>query len=159
MKNESREVEAFSAKVRNPERKMEKPLFRLPKMLIDIEDKMVHVVRRLVAVVEEMERAFLSAVEILVKARKFPLILNIVHALSVRAFSDHREMSACNLPEKIVDIAAVLLAENHGRADYCKAVRPVTYGSQKKFSVLNLYIPMLKYNIFYFFFIIYIIKS
>lgn len=92
MKNESRDVEAFSAEVRKGERKMEQPLFRLPKMLIDIEDKMVHVVRRLVAVVEEMERALLSAVKSIIKARKLHLILkteldkrrhilNIVHAL------------------------------------------------------------------------------
>lgn len=98
---------------------------------------MVHVVRRLVTVVEEMECTFLSAVKSLVKARK-PLlilkaelderrhILNIVHALAVRSFSDHREVSARNLAEKIVDIAAVLLAENHCRADYDRAVFAVS---------------------------------
>lgn len=118
MKNERREIEAFSAEIRNPKRKMEQPLFRLPKMLIDIEDKMVHVVRRLVAVVEEMERAFLSAVEFLIKARKLLHILNaelderrhvlnIVHALEVRAFSDHREVSARNLAKKIVKIPSI----------------------------------------------------
>ena len=72
MKDESRDVETFSAEIRKGDRKMEQPLFRLPKMLIDIEDKMVHVVRRLVAVVEEMESTLLCAVKSLIKARKFP---------------------------------------------------------------------------------------
>lgn len=128
MQNKSRKVKTFSAKVCKSERKMEQPLFRFPKMLIDIKDKMVHVVRRLVAVVEEMERAFFRAVEIFIKARKLPLvlkaeldesrhILNVVHAFAVCAFSDHREATTCNLAEKIVDVSTVLLAENHCRAD------------------------------------------
>lgn len=121
---------------------MDKELLRLSEVLVDVKNKMVHVVGRLVAVVEQMLLSGRCSVIFLFKARKLFLvfnaelderrdILNVVHALPVRALADHREFSACNLAQEVVNISAVLLAENHGRADYCKAVRLVTYGSQK----------------------------
>lgn len=129
MQNERKQVKTFSAEICKPVRKMDKVLLRLSKMLVNVKNKMVHVVGWLVAVVEQVLLSGRGSVVFLFKARKlFHVfnaelderrdILNIVHALPVCALAHHREFSAGNLAQEVVHISTVLLAKNHGRADY-----------------------------------------
>lgn len=170
MQDNRQKVKAKPAEICKSIRKVKKFCLWFTQCLVAVKDKMIHVVGRFVAVVEKVLFSGFSSVKVIFKTRKFFFVFNaelnkcrnvfnIIHALSVVALPHHRKLSACNLTQKVVHVSTVLLAENHSRTDYCKTVRPVTYGSQKKFPVLNLYILMLKCNIFYFFFIIYIIKS
>ena len=170
MKDNRQKVKAKSAEICKSIRKVKKFCLWFAQCLVAVKNKMIHVVGRFVAVIEKVLFSGFSSVKFIFKAGKFFFVFNaelnkrrnvfnIIHALSVSTLPHHRKLSAYNLTQKVVDISPVLLAENHGRTDDSKAVRPVTYESQKKFSVLNLYILMLKCNIFYFFFIIYIIKS
>ena len=134
--DEREQVEAFPAAVREPVREMDEPFLRLSEMPVHVEDEAIHVVGRLVAVVEKTELSGRSSVKVLFKARQPFLILNaeldergdvlyVVHALAVRAAPDHRELPSGDLAQQVVDVAAVALAEDDRRADYHDGVRRV----------------------------------
>lgn len=143
MQDNRQKVKAKPAEICKSIRKVKKFCLWFTQCLVAVKDKMIHVVGRFVAVVEKVLFSGFSSVKVIFKTRKFFFVFNtelderrdildIVHALAVYALAYHRELSAGNLSQKVVDISTVLLAENHGRANYCKAVRLVTYGSQKK---------------------------
>ena len=136
VQDEREQVEAFPAAVREPVREVEQFCLWLSEMPVHIEDKAVHVVGRLVAVVEKMKPAGSRSVKVFFKARQpFPIlnaeldergdVLHVVHALAVRAAPDHRELPARDLAQQVVDVAAVALAEDDRRANDHGGVRRV----------------------------------
>lgn len=144
--DEREQVEAFPAAVREPVREVEQPFPRPSEMPVHVEDEAVHVVGRLVAVVEKAELPGRSPVKVLFKARqRFPVlkaeldergdVLHVVHALAVRAAPDHRELPARDLAQQVVDVAAVALAEDDRRANDHGGVRRVFH---EPFAVLPL---------------------
>ena len=150
--NEREQVEAFPAAVREPVREVGETFPRLSEAFVHVEDEAVHVVGRLVAVVEKMLLSGTSSVEALVKARESFLVFNaeldergdvlhVVHALSVRAAPDHRELPARYLAQQVVDVAAVALAEDDRRADYHGGIRRVLHEPRAVFFLGKVFCP------------------
>ena len=150
--DEREQVEAFPAAVREPVREVEQFCLWLSEMPVHVEDKAVHVVGRLIAVVEKMKPAGSRSVKVFFKARQpFPIlntelderrhVLHVVHALAVRAAPDHRELPARDLAQQVVDVAAVALAEDDRRADYHGGVRRVLHEPLAVFFLGKIFCP------------------
>lgn len=129
MQDKRKKVKAKSTEICKPIWKVNKFCLWLSKCLVAVKNKVVHVVSRLVTVVEKVLFSGFCSIKILFKARKLFFvfnaelnerrnIFNIVHALSVNTLSHHRKLSACNLTQKVVDIFTFLLAENNCRTNY-----------------------------------------
>ena len=129
MKDKRKKVKAKSAEICKPIWKVNKFCLRLSKCLVAVKNQVVHVVGRLVAVVEKVLFSGLSSFKVIFKTRKFFFvfytklnkcrnIFNLVHALSVSALPHHRKLSACNLTQKVIDISTVLFTKNNCRTNY-----------------------------------------
>ena len=131
-------VKAQPARISQPVRPVDNALFRSAQRFAHIKHQRVHVVRRFIAVIEQMQPARSLPVKARIKTRQraamFDTILHkggnvfhVIHALAVRAFAHHRELSARYLAQKVIHVSAVLFAEDYGWANDHSAIRGVFF--------------------------------
>ena len=138
MQHFCKHIKAQPTRIPQPVRPVKNAFFRPAQRFAHVKHQRVHVVRRFVAVIEQMQPARSLSIKARIKTRQcfvvFDTILQksgnvfyVVHTLAVCAFPDHRELSARYLAQKVIYVAAVLFAEDYGWTNDHSAIRGVFF--------------------------------